>query len=74
MNAFNVQRVEVLATMTAPPEARVRLVVEMTEAEAESIAATRIASGGADLLADDAKPVANDAIADALVAAGMGQG
>ena len=73
MEGRNVQRVEVLASMTAAPERRVRLVVDMTEAEAEALAAAHIARAGSDLLAADCRPVAH-AVADALVAAGMGSG
>jgi hypothetical protein len=40
-------------------------------AEAEALAAARIARAGSDLLAADAKPTAH-AVADALVAAGVG--
>ncbi len=49
------------------------LVVCIDEKDAEALAAARIARAGSDLLAADCRPVAN-AIADALVAAGMGQG
>jgi|GEM_PF-2766127 len=55
----------------ATREPCVRLVLDMTRAEAEALAAARIARAGSDLLADQAKPVAH-AVADALVAAGLG--
>lgn len=71
MNVTNVQQVEVLESMTAAPEQRVRIVVEMTRAEADELAAARIARKGFDLYAADCRPVAH-AVADALVAAGMG--
>lgn len=47
------------------------LVLKMDEAEAEALAAARIARAGSDLLAADCRPVAH-AVADALVAAGLG--
>lgn len=50
---------------------RVRLVLDMTRADADALAAARIARAGSDLLAADCKPVAH-AVADALVAAGLG--
>ena len=71
MEGRNVQQVEVLASMTAAPEQRVRLVLDMTRADAEALAAARIARGDSDLLAADCRPVAH-AVADALVAAGLG--
>lgn len=52
-------------------EPRVRMILDMSRAEAEALAAARIARGDSELLAADAKPVAH-AVADALVAAGMG--
>lgn len=52
-------------------ESRVRLVVEMTRAEAEALAAARIARGDSALYVADCRPIAT-AAADALVAAGMG--
>lgn len=55
------------------PDGRVLSVVVQTAAEAEALAAARIARAGSDLLAADAKPTAH-AVADALVAAGLGQG
>jgi hypothetical protein len=54
-------------------ESRVRMILDMTRAEAEALAAARIARAGSDLLAADCRPVAH-AVADALVAAGMGSG
>ena len=54
-------------------DGRVATVVVQTAAEAEALAAARIARAGSDLLAADCRPVAH-AVADALVAAGMGSG
>ena len=48
-----------------------QVVVLLPVAEAEALAAARIARAPSDLLADDAKPTAH-AVADALVAAGYG--
>lgn len=48
-----------------------QVVVLLTVAEADALAAARIARAPSDLLADQAKPVAH-AVADALVAAGYG--
>lgn len=48
-----------------------QVVLRIPLAEAEALAAARIARAGSDLLADDAKPTAH-AVADALVAAGYG--
>ena len=47
------------------------VVVQVDEVTAEALAAARIARGDSDLLAADAKPIAH-AVADALVAAGLG--
>jgi len=46
-------------------------VVVHSDADAEALAAARIARDGSDLLAADCRPVAH-AVADALVAAGLG--
>jgi len=48
-----------------------QVVVLLPVAEAEALAAARIARAPSDLLAEDAKPTAH-AVADALVAAGYG--
>tara|TARA_Y100001973_G_scaffold69556_1_gene101499 strand:+ start:798 stop:1019 length:222 start_codon:yes stop_codon:yes gene_type:complete len=50
---------------------RVRLVLDMAEADADALAAARLARLPSDLLAADAKPTAQ-AVADALIAAGYG--
>lgn len=50
---------------------RVRLVLDMAEADANALAAARLARLPSDLLAADAKPTAQ-AVADALIAAGYG--
>jgi hypothetical protein len=50
---------------------RVRLVMDMAEADANALAAARLARLPSDLLAADAKPTAQ-AVADALIAAGYG--
>lgn len=52
-------------------DGRVATVVVQSAADAEALAAARIARAGSDLLADQAKPTAH-AVADALVAAGYG--
>lgn len=48
-----------------------QVVILVPEADADALAAARIARAGSDLLAADCKPVAH-AVADALVAAGLG--
>lgn len=63
-------------TTYTSPDGTVRDVVIIRElvldrATAEALAAARIARAGSDLLAADAKPTAH-AVADALVAAGLG--
>lgn len=68
---YDVQAVEVAPDPSSAPEARVRMVVELTLADAEALAAARVARAPSDLLADQAKPSAH-AVADALVAAGYG--
>ena len=50
-----------------------RVVMFVDAKDAEAFAAIRIDRGDRDLLADDCRPVAH-AVADALVAAGMGRG
>ena len=52
-------------------DGRVATVVVQSAADAEALAAARIARAGSDLYAADAKPIAH-AVADALVAAGYG--
>jgi hypothetical protein len=49
-----------------------QVVVLLPETDAEALAAARIARSPSDLLAADCKPVAH-AVADALVAAGLGR-
>lgn len=53
------------------PDGRVLSVLVQSSAEAEALAAARIARGDSDLLAADCRPVAH-AVADALVSAGLG--
>lgn len=53
------------------PDGRVVTVVVQNADDATDLAAARIARSPSDLLAADAKPVAH-AVADALVAAGLG--
>ena len=50
---------------------RVRLVMDMAEADANALAAARLARLPSDLLAADDNPTAQ-AVADALIAAGYG--
>lgn len=50
----------------------VPVLVHFPVAEAEALAAARIARAGSDLLATDAKPTAH-AVADALIDAGLGR-
>jgi hypothetical protein len=57
----------------ALPCGRVVTVVIQDAIPANALAACRIARGDSDLLAADCRPVAH-AVADALVAAGMGKG
>jgi len=52
---------------------RVRVVLDMSGAEAEALAAARIARGDSALYVADCRPIAT-AAADALVAAGLGRG
>jgi methylthioribose-1-phosphate isomerase len=58
-------------TIDDVPDQYAQVVVLLTVAEADALAAARIARAPSDLLADQAKPVAH-AVADALVAAGYG--
>jgi hypothetical protein len=78
IQTFLAARVDVLApegttgaTSFTLPDGRVLSVLVQTAAEAEALAAARIARAGSDLLAADARPTAH-AVADALVAAGLG--
>jgi hypothetical protein len=52
-------------------DGRAVVMIVLSEAAADALAAARIARAGSDLLADDAKPVAHLA-ADSLIAAGYG--
>jgi hypothetical protein len=52
---------------------RVRVVLDMSAEDANTLAAAKIAQGESSLYAADAKPPAN-VLADALVAAGHGMG
>ena len=61
------------AFSVALPDGRVLTVLVQDAADAEALAAARIARGASDLLAADCRPVAH-AVADALVAAGLGRG
>ena len=61
------------ATSARLPDGRVVTVVVQSAENAEALAAARIERGDRDLLADTCRPVAQ-AVAAALVAAGMGRG